>query len=176
MQTRRPQQGRRLRPHVEADSVRGSHRNRSDGVLDQRDGTHRAAAGPALCAFALRAARWSRCAVRCRVAETNRLGRQRRGGKGLARLLREVLRHLGNGFGRRAVPHMRIRRDGPGKRQEDDQRGRLQCLCQDVEYSHVVFRRFCRFPCEVVLPMGEGQDPERQQRAEATGQEEIEAA
>ena len=136
MQARRARQGERLRRQGKPDISRNPQRQGGDAGFDEGDGAHRTAAGPAQGAFALSVIRLGPGVLPRGSADPARLDRGR-----IDRNPLQVLRGSGNvndGLRRRAVPGMRSGGRGPGKRQQDNQGGRLQSLCQCVEQSHAI--------------------------------------
>jgi hypothetical protein len=144
------------RGHLAPDCVGPSQRQGCAVMLDQRDSAHRAATGAALRAVVGRNTRGIGAALRRLVAL---VGPRRRVRDGCVRDdldLRDGLSSRRFGPRRRAVPRMRRRRHRPCQRQQDDQRGRLQCRREGAEWSHAI-RRFVGSSGEMGLPMGEGQ-------------------
>lgn len=132
------------RGHLAPDRVGPSQRQGGAVMLDQRDSAHRAATGLALRAVVGRNARGIGVVPPCLVALFGAC-RPVRGGCIVALGgLRSGHRGRRISSRRRAMAGMSRRRHRPCKRQQDDQRGRLECRREGAEWSHAS-RRFVGF-------------------------------
>lgn len=126
------------RGHLAPDRVGPSQRQGGAVMLDQRDSAHRAATGLALRAVVGRNARGIGVVPPCLVALFGAC-RPVRGGCIVALGgLRSGHRGRRVSSRRRAMAGMSRRRHRPCKRQQDDQRGRLQCRREGAEWTHAI--------------------------------------
>lgn len=151
----RKHSGRQIAP----EPMRCAHRQGGHVRLDDRDRAHRAATDAAQAVAALRVIRASRHSGPGHRADGRFVAGQRSGSRHLSHGVLVGRYGLGCRFGACPVPRVRSGGKRPGKRQQDDQRGRLQRYRQRAIPLHFVLPIPFWLGSGMGLPTWEGQEP-----------------